>query len=91
MYILYCSLFLPYLTYCAEIWGNTYLTNINGIFFLQKSYPHYVWRQAFGSYEFTFSTIACLKISRYYRTENASIYVQSLPPLFAIKHSVFIC
>ena len=26
---LYCSLCLPYLTYCCEIWGNTYATNVN--------------------------------------------------------------
>ena len=36
-YILCCSLFLPYLTYCVEVWGNTYPTNISGIFLLQKS------------------------------------------------------
>ena len=24
MYTLYCSLFHPYLSYCNEIWGNTY-------------------------------------------------------------------
>ena len=29
MVTLYCSLFLPYLTYCCEIWGNTYATNVN--------------------------------------------------------------
>ena len=34
--ILYNSLFLPYLNYCVEIWGNTYLTNTNNIFLLQK-------------------------------------------------------
>ena len=36
MRILYCSVFLPYINYCSEIWGNTYLTNINGIALLQK-------------------------------------------------------
>ena len=33
---LYCSLFLPYLSYCAEIWGNTYKSNILPIILLQK-------------------------------------------------------
>ena len=33
---LYCSLFLPYLTYCCEIWGNTYATNVNCIYVIQK-------------------------------------------------------
>ena len=29
MYTLYCSLFHPYLSYCNEIWGNTYTSNVN--------------------------------------------------------------
>ena len=37
MYILYCSLFLPHLSYCCEIWwGNTYTTNIRCITISQK-------------------------------------------------------
>ena len=36
MHILYCSLFLLYLTYWVEMWGNTYPTTINGIVLLQK-------------------------------------------------------
>ena len=34
--ILYCSLCLPYLNYCVEVWGNTYSTNILPIVILQK-------------------------------------------------------
>ena len=33
---LYRSLLLPYLTYCVEVWGNTYKTIINPIYILQK-------------------------------------------------------
>ena len=36
LYTLYCSFILPYMTYCVEIWGNTYKTNIHPIFILQK-------------------------------------------------------
>ena len=39
MFTLYCSLFLPYLTYCCEIWqiwGNTYTTNVNCLHVIQK-------------------------------------------------------
>ena len=36
MLTLYCSLFLPCLTYCCEIWGNTYATNVNCIYVIQK-------------------------------------------------------
>ena len=33
---LYCSLFMPYLSYCSEIWGTTYITYINSLYFIQK-------------------------------------------------------
>ena len=36
IYMLYCSLFLPYINYCSEIWGNTYATNVECITVLQK-------------------------------------------------------
>ena len=31
IYMLYCSLLLPYINYCSEIWGNTYCTNVECI------------------------------------------------------------
>lgn len=36
LYILYCSLFLPYLSYCLEVWGLTYKSNTECIVLLQK-------------------------------------------------------
>ena len=36
MYMLYCYLFLSHLSYCCEMWGTTYTTNIHGITILQK-------------------------------------------------------
>ena len=36
IYTLYCSLFLPYINYCSEIWGNTYKTKLNSIILIQK-------------------------------------------------------
>ena len=36
MHVLYYSLFLPYIMYCAEIWGNSYSTSSKGLFILQK-------------------------------------------------------
>ena len=43
LFILYCSLFLPYLTYGAEIWGNTYKSNTQCIFLLQKKIVRIVY------------------------------------------------
>ena len=34
--ILYVSLFLPYISYCCEVWGNTYSSNIKNVYILQK-------------------------------------------------------
>ena len=36
MHTLYCSMFLPYINYCTEVWGNTYVTNVKPICLLQK-------------------------------------------------------
>ena len=36
MHILYCSLVIPYIMYCAKVWGNTYATNIHCLVLLQK-------------------------------------------------------
>ena len=36
LYTLYYSLFLPYINYCSEIWGDTYKTKVNSIFLIQK-------------------------------------------------------
>ena len=36
MYIMYSSLFLAYISYCSEIWGNTYSTNVNCHVLLKK-------------------------------------------------------
>ena len=33
---IYCSLYLPYLNYCSEIWGNTYKTSTRKIILSQK-------------------------------------------------------
>lgn len=34
--ILYCSLVLPHLTYCVEVWGNNYKSSLHPLFILQK-------------------------------------------------------
>ena len=35
--ILYFSLFLPYLSYCCELWGYTYSSNIKRCIYCKKS------------------------------------------------------
>ena len=36
MHTMYSSLFLPYISYCSEIWGNAYPSNVKCLVVLQK-------------------------------------------------------
>ena len=36
MNALYCAHILPHLTYCVEVWGNNYETNLMSHYLLQK-------------------------------------------------------
>ena len=36
LYMLYNTLILPYLTYCIEVWGNTYQSNLKPLVTIQK-------------------------------------------------------
>ena len=42
LYSLYCTLVMPYLTYCCEVWGNNYKTRIQSLFILQKELLEFV-------------------------------------------------
>ena len=64
LFILYCSLFLPYLTYCAEIWGNTYKSNTQCIFLLQKKIVRIVYGANFRDH--TDVIFQDLKILKFY-------------------------
>ena len=36
LYSHHCTLVMPYLTYCCEVWGNNYKTRIQSLFILQE-------------------------------------------------------
>lgn len=36
LFTLYSSMILPYLNYCCEIWGNTYMVSLNKLIVIQK-------------------------------------------------------
>ena len=36
LYMIYCTLVLPYISYCCEIWGNTYKTRVQPLYIIQK-------------------------------------------------------
>ena len=41
---LYCSLFLSQLTYCCEVWGTTYKSNLNCLYIFQKKSIRIIWK-----------------------------------------------
>ena len=42
--MLYNTLILPYLSYCSEVWGRTYITNLNPLFIKQKKFVRIIGR-----------------------------------------------
>ena len=60
LYTLYCTLILPYLTYCIENWGNTHESNLNKIFLKQKRVIRIICRAKF--YDHTNPLFKKLKI-----------------------------
>ena len=47
LFILYCALVLPYISYCCEVWGSTYKTTVNSVFVLQKKAIRLIYNEAF--------------------------------------------
>ena len=42
--MLYNTLILPYLSYCSEVWGRTYISNLNPLFVKQKKFVRIIGR-----------------------------------------------
>ena len=64
--ILYFSLFLPYLSYCCAVWGNTYSSNIKNVYILQKKAVRIVCNVDYqhpSNVTYFFYRTACFKIT----------------------------
>ena len=64
LYLIYCSLFLSYMTYCVEIWGNTYKSNIQQIYITQKKTVRVIWGATYR--EHTANIFSQLKIIKFF-------------------------
>ena len=53
--ILYCSLVLPYLTYCVEVWGNNYKSSLCSLTVLQKRAVRIIHKVGYLDQSFTIS------------------------------------
>lgn len=47
LHTLYCTQVLPYLTYCAEIWDNNYISRLHQLFILQKRAMRYIHKAGY--------------------------------------------
>ena len=76
--MLYDSLCVPYLSYCSEIWGNTYKTNINCVYVLQKKVPRIVCNVDYQYHSnVLFKELCMLKLFDIIELKTAMIIVQS--------------
>ena len=74
LHILYCSLILPYLSYCCEVWGNTHKTKLNKIKILQKKAIRIVCKTGYRQHsEPLFKQMKCLKFEDLVFTKTCSI------------------
>lgn len=82
---LYNTLFLPYIAYCAEIWGNACLSNLNSIILAQKRVIRIVAKaHKFDHTNILFSKYCILKFVDLVRLKIALVVhkakFKSLPP-----------
>ena len=74
MYTLYCSFFHPYLSYCNEIWGNTYTSNVKCLFTLQKKAIRLICNaDRLAHTNAMFKDMSILKISEFVKYKTAIV------------------
>lgn len=96
--VLYHSLLIPYMTYCIEVWGNTYKTNTNPIFLLQKKAIRIICNKSYCEpTNPLFSTLQILKfwdlvdyviIQFMYKVKNR-LLPQHVQDLFKLRDSCY--
>ena len=82
MYTLYCSLFHPYLSYCNEIWGNTYPSNVKCLFTLQTKAIRLICNaDRLAHINAMFKDMSILKLSEFVKHKTAIVMVNGVPSL----------
>ena len=80
MYTLYCSLFRPYLSYCNEIWGNTYPSNVECLVTLQKQATRLICNAGrLAHTNAMLKDMSILKLSEFLKIQNCHFDVQLIP------------
>ena len=72
MYTLYCSLFQPYMSYCNELWGNTYASNVNCLCIIQRNVVRLICNaDRFAHTSEMFKELYILKFPEFVQYKNA--------------------
>ena len=86
MYTLYCSLFHPYLSYCNEIWGNTYPSNVKCLFTLQKKAIRLICNaDRLAHTNAMFKDTSILKLSEFVKYKTAIVMFNLFHGILPIK------
>ena len=92
LYILYCSLALPYMTYCTEIWGNTYRANVLPVFLKQKRLLRIVCRCKQLDYTTPlFYKMHALKLFDLIKLKTAVVMFKAYTTMFTCQVAEIIC
>ena len=98
MHILYFSLFMPYIMYCAEVWGNRYATNVQCLVLLQNRVVRLLCgAQRLGHTNILFYNLRILKVPGLVKLKTVVILFRefhyllpiNLQQLFRIYESVY--
>ena len=74
LHLLYCSLILPYLSYCSEVWGNTHKTKLNKIRTIQKKAIRFICKARYRDLsEPLFKQMKCLKFDDIVHTKTCMV------------------
>ncbi len=87
LHILYCSVVLPYLNYCSEVWGNNCKCSLHAISVLQKRAIRIIHDAGVMITLIHYSYSQNIKIHRSCRISDSSGNVQSKKQSTARKHT----
>ena len=83
LHMLYNSLFIPYLTYCTEVWGNTYKTHLKPLFLRQRKAIPIVNKAKYLEHTDALFNTKYLIFVIIDKTKNIHIYAQDMLQKYA--------
>ena len=86
LFILYCKLYIPYMSNLCEVWNNTYKTTVHSVFVLQKKVIRLICNETFLCH--TNSLFYELRISIIMFKAKSKKLPYNLQDVFASNHDI---